>query len=92
MRNALVVVAAAFLAATSARGADQTVLGKEFLLKDPKPGVDTTKRKLVAQGKESASSDQIIGDPTVAGGSLTVSVTGATSASQVFVLPQGTDP
>jgi hypothetical protein len=92
MRSALVVIAAAFLAASTTRGADQTVLGKQFLLKDPKPGVDATKRKFVAQGKEPASSNQIVGDPTVAGGSLTVIVTGATSANQVFVLPQGTDP
>lgn len=94
MRHHVVVntVVLVFLSAGLALGADQTILGKQFLLTDPKPGVDATKRKLVAQGKEGASANQIVGDPTVAGGALTVIVSGATSANQVFVLPQGTDP
>lgn len=72
--------------------ADQTILGKQLLVKDPKPGVDATKRKIVAQGKEKASGDTIVGDPTVGGATVTVFVEGATSANQVFLLPQGTDP
>lgn len=44
--------------------AAQTILGKRLLVKDPKPGLDSTKRKIVAQGKEKASPDSIVGDPT----------------------------
>jgi hypothetical protein len=87
-----VLIAVALLSASPMHGAEQTILGKQFLLMDPKPGVDATKRKIVASGKESGSANQIVGDPTVAGGTLTVIVSGATSANQVFVLPQGADP
>jgi hypothetical protein len=72
--------------------ADQTILGKQVLVRDPKPGVDATKRKIVGQGKESASPNTIVGDPTVSGAVLTIFTEGATSANQVFNLGTGTDP
>jgi hypothetical protein len=72
--------------------ADQTILGKQVLVKDPKPGVDPTKRKVIGQGKESASPNSIVGDPMVDGAILTIFTEGATSANQVFNLATGTDP
>jgi hypothetical protein len=58
--------------------ADQTILGKRLLVKDPKPGLDPTKRKIVAEGKEKASPDGIVGDPTLVGATATVFESGAT--------------
>jgi hypothetical protein len=72
--------------------ADQTILGKQVLVKDPKPGVDPTKRKVVGQGKETASPKSIVGDPTTSGAVLTIFVEGPPSSSQVFNLGAGTDP
>src|SRR5262245_36021885 len=92
MRTIISLILASLLGLGIASAADQTVLGKQLLLKDPKPGVDATKRKLVVQGKETASDDTIVGDPTVSGATLTVLLSGVSSASQAFVLPAGTDP
>lgn len=92
MRYYLALLAVALVSVAAVQAADQTILGKRFLLKDPQPGVDATQRRIVAQGREVASSNQVVGDPTAAGGTLTVIVSGATSANQVFSLPQGTDP
>jgi hypothetical protein len=72
--------------------ADQTILGKQVLVKDPKPGVDPTKRKVVGQAKEAASPNSIVGDPTTSGAVLTIFVEGASSSNQVFNLGAGTDP
>ena len=72
-----------------AHAADQTILGNSFLLKNPGP-VD--KRKVIAKAKESNSPNTIMGNPTVAGGTLTVTANGTTPSSQVFPLPQGTSP
>jgi len=92
MRTIVNLILASLLGLGTANAADQTVLGKQLLLKDPKPGVDATKRKLVVQAKEPASDETIVGDPTISGATLTVLVSGFTSASQAFVLPAGTDP
>jgi hypothetical protein len=77
-----------------ALAADQSILGKALSVKDPKPGVDATKRKVIASAKEESSPNTIVGDPTLlspaGGGVLEVSVTGAVDLSQTFVLPQGT--
>jgi hypothetical protein len=77
-----------------ALAADQSILGKALSVKDPKPGVDATKRKVIASAKEESSPNTIVGDPTLlspaGGGVLEVSVTGAVDLSQAFVLPQGT--
>jgi len=72
-----------------AQGADQTILGKQFQLKDPKPGVNATKRTFVGQGLEKGTTHAIVGDPTVTGASLTVFTRGAVPASQIFPLPAG---
>src|SRR5262249_22486478 len=62
-----IVVAAVVALAVSAGAADQTILGKQLQVKDPKPGVDATKRKGLGQGKEENSPNTIVGDPTMAG-------------------------
>src|SRR6185295_373925 len=72
-----------------AHAADQTILGNSFLLKNPGP-VD--KRKVIAKAKESGSTNNIMGNPTVAGGTLTVQAFGTSPSAQVFPLPQGTSP
>ena len=93
MRRLLALTAAVPLTlAVWGHAADQTILGKQIQIKDAKPGVDPTKRKIVGQGKEKTSPNTIVGDPTVGGASLFFFTTGATSGNQAFVLPTGTDP
>ena len=82
-----VVMAAAGLA----YALDQTILGNSITVKDPKPGVDATKRKVTGKGKEKNSTNTIAGNPvTGTGGSLFVAANGGTDTSQTFALPQGT--
>src|SRR5579871_6953442 len=71
---------------------DQKLTGKQELVKDPKLGVDLSKRGFIGQGMQKASPVTIVGDPTVNGAGLHVFAFGATSSNQSFVLPQGTDP
>jgi hypothetical protein len=81
-------------AASLAFAAEQTILGRSLTVKDPKPGVDATKRRIASASKEKGSSATIVGDPTLAGSAggaiLQVFAFGATSSNQSFVLPQGT--
>ncbi len=70
-----------------AYAADQTILGNTFLVKNPD---GATKRKIIGKAKESGSPNTIVGNPTVAGGALTISASGGTPSAQVFALPQGT--
>jgi hypothetical protein len=77
----------------SASAADQLVKGKSFIVTDPMPGVDPTKRLISAAAKEIQSPETIVGNPTLPGGGgvLTVIANGGTPTSQVFNLPQGTN-
>src|SRR5262245_12688905 len=78
------------VASTSPVGAaEQLVLGKSFVVKDPAPGLDASYRSLVISGKERTSNDGIVGDPVTNGATLEVVANGATSAAQLFVLPAG---
>jgi hypothetical protein len=70
-----------------AYAADQTILGNTFLVKNPSTAA---KRKIIGKAKESASPNTIVGNPTVSGGSLTITANGGTPSAQVFALPQGT--
>ncbi len=72
-----------------AASASQTILGKSFVVKDPSPGVDATKRKVVALGKELASPDTVVGDPVANGATIEIIANGASPTSQVFTLPAG---
>jgi hypothetical protein len=83
----LSLVVTALLAGPSL-AADQTILGKTFLVKDPKPG-DVSKRLISTVAKEKGSPNTIEGDPTIIGATLTLIANGGDSSSQAFLLPQG---
>src|SRR5262245_25354859 len=68
--------------------ADQLVLGKSFVVKDPSPGYPS-RRLVAAYGKERTSSDTIVGDPVTSGATIEIVANGATSTDQLFVLPPG---
>jgi hypothetical protein len=89
---ALVLTVAGALSAfvsPSARAADQTVRGKTFVVKDPKPGVDASLRSVVVLGKELPNDDSVIGDPIANGATVEIIANGASSTAQVFPLPPG---
>src|SRR5262245_30348984 len=79
-------------AASLAFAADQSILGKSFLVKQ-NPSNPAT-RKIVGSGKEKNSSATFFGNPTLngsAGGAiLQIFAQGATSTAQTFTLPSGT--
>jgi hypothetical protein len=77
--------------ASSSFAASQTILGNKLIVKDPKPGVDATKRKVTFSAKEIASPNTIVGNPVVSGATLQVIANGNNDSSQVFSLPQGTN-
>src|SRR5262245_904740 len=72
---------------TMASAADQTILGNKLLVKNPST---PQKRSIVANAKESASLDTLVGNPTALGATLMVTTNGTTSTTQTFVLPSGT--
>jgi len=76
----------AFMPSGVLLAAEQTILGSQLVVKDP--GV-ATRRSVTSSGREPASSNTIIGDPTAGGGVLEVMVNGSASSAQRFVLPQG---
>jgi hypothetical protein len=81
------------LVAVAAYAADQTILGKSFSVK-AKPG-DPSKTEVAGSASEKDSPNTLVGDPTAAGSAggaiLDIFVNGGTSASQSFVLSQGTN-
>ena len=92
MRTArhLATIAALVGCAGIAVAAEQTILGKSITIKDPKPGVDATKRRVSGSGKEKNSPNTIVGNPTLTGAVLQVFAFGATPSAQTFLLSQGT--
>jgi len=82
-----------------AGAADQTILGKSFIVKNPGA---SDKRKVTGVGKETGSAATIVGDPTVpssvggafpgspGGAILTIIAKGDNPTSQTFGLKQGT--
>jgi hypothetical protein len=87
----LVALAVLCTAGDRARAADQPILGKTLIVRDPS-GPD--RRKITSVAKEIGSANVIVGDPTLAGSAggalLTVAANGVTSTVQAFALPQGT--
>ena len=81
-----VLVLGAFVGTAAA---SQTILGKSFVVKDPKPGLDPSKRKVVALGKELASPNTVIGDPVGNGATIQIIANGGVNSSQTFSLPAG---
>jgi hypothetical protein len=69
--------------------AEEHILGKLVLVKDPQPGIDATRRKLVLKAKEGASPNLLTGDPITGGATLKIALSGTTPSSQTFVLPPG---
>ena len=88
-RYLVLAAAAMMLSAVPARAADQTILGKLLLVKDPAPDAspDPAKRKIKVIAKELPSANTIMGDPTGAGATLRVVANGATNYDQTFPLP-----
>jgi hypothetical protein len=56
-----------------ANAADQTVLGKTLVVKDPGT---SAKRKITVKATEPASDDTLVGDPTTGGATVTITTTG----------------
>jgi hypothetical protein len=72
-----------------AHAADQTVLGKQLLVKDPST---PDKRKVILKAVEAGTDNTLVGDPTVDGATLSIDLyglVGGTTSSQVFDLPAG---
>lgn len=90
-RLVLVSAVGMAVAGSLALAADQTILGRVLTVKNPG---DPIKRKVVGVGKEKASPNTIVGNPTLVGptggGILRVIANGGTPGDQTFVLPQGT--
>jgi hypothetical protein len=86
-----VVAAGLYLVTGLAGAADQTILGRSLIVKNPG---NPDKRKIAGSAKESASPNTITGDPTLAGSAggaiLTVIANGANPTTQTFTLAQGT--
>src|SRR5438046_9086403 len=72
--------------ASRAGAADQTVRGKNFLVKDPKPGVDASKRGIGVVATESASDDSLVGNPLANGATVEIIANGTNPTDQVFTL------
>src|SRR5262249_44886285 len=72
---------------TMASAGDQTILGNKLLVKNPGA---SEKRSVVANAKESASPNTLVGNPTTLGATLMVTANGTTSTTQTFALPSGT--
>ena len=75
--------------ASRAGAVDQTVRGKNFLVKDPKPGVDASKRGIGVVATESASNDSLVGNPLANGATVEIIANGTNPGDQVFTLPAG---
>lgn len=88
-RVSLVSLALFAGSAGQANAADQLILGSKIVVKDSKPG-DPAKRTVIGIGKEKASAETIVGDPTVGGATLVIIANGDHPTTQTFPLPQGT--
>ena len=88
-RRILVTAVAIGFGISVSHAADQTILGDTLQVKNPST---SDKRKIVGKAKEMASDNTLVGDPTVAGATLTIRANGGTPSSQTFPLPAGTSP
>jgi acetyl esterase/lipase len=71
------------------RAADQAVLGRSFVVKDPST---PERRKVTAKAKEPATDATLVGNPVANGASVTITADGANPSTQTFALPAGTSP
>lgn len=72
-----------------AHAADQTVLGRTLVVKNPST-VD--KRKITVKARERASDDTLVGNPVANGATVTITADGATPSGETYTLPTGTSP
>ncbi len=72
-----------------ARAADQLVHGVTLVVKDPGAAA---KRTVTLKAKETATDNTLVGDPTVSGATVTITVDGASPSTQTFTLPAGFSP
>jgi hypothetical protein len=84
LRRVFVAVFMAALCPLVAQAADQTVLGKQILVKNPST---PEKRKVILKAAEPATDNTLVGDPTVSGATLSIALYGGTTSSQLFTLP-----
>jgi hypothetical protein len=81
--RAIAIVAVVGLGAVAVHAADQMKPTKLFFVTNP--SADAAKRRLLFSSKEGASSNTVVGDPTISGAKLRISVRGG--AEQCFDMP-----
>lgn len=82
------LLAAAFTAPSPASAADQTVLGRSLIVKNPST---FEKRRLKVIGSEKGSLNTLVGNPALNGASVRVVLQGANPTDATYALPQGVD-
>lgn len=86
MRRLVIALCALVLLPSAAFAADQAVLGKQLLVKNPG---GPEKRKLLVKAAENNTDNTLVGDPTTGGATLTISLYGGTASAQTFNMPAG---
>jgi hypothetical protein len=86
MRPILVALALG-LKLTTAFAADQWIVGRQLLVQAPSR---PDRRRVAVDAMEWGSPDSVVGEPTVAGATLTIRADGDNPTQQTFPLPQGT--
>lgn len=87
MRRLLLLALPLILLPASLLAADQTIRGKQLLVKNPST---PEKRKIVLNAQEEASPNTLVGDPVGRGAVLSINLYAGSAAAQVFHLPSGT--
>src|SRR2546427_11327862 len=86
MRNTIPLLTGALVLLASfappAGAAQQMVRGRVFVVTDPLPGVNSSRRHILVYGAELPSTSTVVGDPRSDGAQLLVVAKGNTSASQ----------
>lgn len=81
-------VLAAFVLASVAQAADQAILGRQIVVRNPK-STDPSRRTVVAAARDTAGTATLVGDPTAGGARLEIIANGTNPSAQLFPLPQG---
>ena len=71
--------------------ADETILGRALVVKDPSLGADETRRRVIVTARDVGSVAPIVGSPHAAGAVLEIIANGGNSTAQTFVLLSGND-
>ncbi len=86
MRRILLALCALALLPVAAPAAEQTLLGKQLLVKNPGA---PEKRKVLVKVAEGSTDNTLVGDPTSGGATVTISLYGGTASAQTFTLSAG---